>query len=194
MRTILLAALLTACADDVDAIDYGAVADFEPIAADAVAPPPRPGPAVVLELAVSAIYANAGAQLSARTAPAGLTIYFAGSTAGGGLTCPPQLGGMACVDLASPFLLGRARADATGLAAHTFTAPANVPLGATLGVQAIGVDANGQIYLSPVETITTGPVPCPRIYMPECGVDGVTYSNSCELEAGGTFFAYAGPC
>jgi hypothetical protein len=36
--------------------------------------------------------------------------------------------------------------------------------------------------------------PCPSIFVPECGSDGVTYSNACQAERRGVRIDYAGMC
>ncbi len=41
---------------------------------------------------------------------------------------------------------------------------------------------------------TCGVVMCPNIWDPVCGVDGRTYSNSCELRSSHVALAYAGEC
>jgi hypothetical protein len=38
------------------------------------------------------------------------------------------------------------------------------------------------------------PAMCPSVYMPVCGCDGVTHSNSCEANAAGTDVAAEGDC
>ncbi|MDO8641918.1 MAG: Kazal-type serine protease inhibitor family protein, partial [Nitrosarchaeum sp.] len=42
--------------------------------------------------------------------------------------------------------------------------------------------------------IPVKPVACTKEYVPICGVDGVTYNNSCKLDAAKIELAYPGEC
>jgi len=44
------------------------------------------------------------------------------------------------------------------------------------------------------DTRSDGSCVCPRIYRPVCGVDGLTYSNSCEANCAGIAIAQDGAC
>lgn len=175
----LVAALLCACAEDTS--DLSAEASIDQ------APPPA------LELSVGQLAPGYATRMTARTAPGGTRIYFAMSTRGRGQTCPPVLGGT-CLDIAAASQLGAVPANRAGYAELSLTPPRGLRNGVDVWVQAVAIDPNGRVIKSPVVAATTGAMACPAIYAPECGIDGQTYGNGCELALSGTFFDYAGPC
>jgi hypothetical protein len=66
----------------------------------------------------------------------GARVFLAGASQQGPGPCPPVLGGT-CLDLASPFLLGSAVADGTGLARIAATLPHELADGLTIYFQAV---------------------------------------------------------
>jgi hypothetical protein len=198
LATILFtAATLTACMaeDQLDPMDpaaWGGEALDEAteldaaLPADAV-PPPN------LRLAVSGIEAGQTARATVGNLPRGLTVHWAASFNGpGNGPCPPALNG-SCVGLSNPTYLGSTRSVA-GYATTQIAVPA-IPNGVTFYVQALVVDPNGRPALpSPVESRASGPVACPMIFAPVCGVNGVTYDNACIAGAEGWLVDHQGPC
>jgi hypothetical protein len=81
-----------------------------------------------------------------------------------------------------------------GYATTQIVVPA-IPQGMTFYVQALVVDPNGRpAVASPVEQRISGPVACPMIFAPVCGVNGLTYDNSCIAAAEGWLVDHQGPC
>ena len=180
----LVAALLCACAEDTTDPSADLSQDEGSIGQ---APPPR------IDLVVGQLAPGLPTRLTARTAPAGTRIYFAMSTRGPGQTCPPILGGT-CLDIAAASQLGVVPTNRQGYAELQITPPRGLRNGVDVWVQAVAIDPNGRVIKSAVIPTSTGAMACPAIYAPECGIDGITYGNGCELGLSGTFFDYAGPC
>lgn len=182
MRT-LLAALLTlaACAED------PTLHDGQDLTDEALAPP------VAVPFAVSTIIDGATARMTVAELPPGTVVQFALSTRGVGRTCPRPLA--TCLNLASPIQrLGQATAGRDGIATFTFMPPRGLADGIGFAAQAVLTDPNGRQGVTDVYEGYTGLQGCPRIYMPVCGYDNVTYGNECEANVAGWPAAYAGPC
>lgn len=115
--------------------------------------------------------------------PPGATVTFAVSDTTGVGPCPPFLQGT-CFSLVNPTIVGRATADAAGVATLERTLPAGVPSG-TYHFQALARAPGIDPFISETFTRGTGPSICSRIFFPVCGYDGVSYDNDCLAAVAG---------
>ncbi len=134
-RTSLLL-LLAACAQDPmnggTALD-GAISDetFASLPSDRLAPPGVP----VLCKPPKAVPGNPVSFTVSDANPGEIVTFVRGIGTGGRPICPPSLGGE-CTTLINPTMIGRATADASGVATLTRILPANIAVGYPLIVQA----------------------------------------------------------
>jgi hypothetical protein len=186
----LSVALLGAC------VEEGAFVEEELLAGglDEALPEDELAPPGLLEQAISQLVPGNPARATARSAPRGQRIAWVASMNARGTTCLPALGG-ACVDLGAPAtIVGSAPANVDQWATTRFTVPRNARPGSHVFFQAITIDAAGNVSKSTQYDRTVGPLACPAIFMPVCGIDGNTYGNSCEMDGAGMLLDHSGPC
>ena len=124
----------------------------------------------------------------------GAEVHLVRSAEIGSGPCPLILDGL-CLDLERPlrrFL--PTESEPGGWAYIPVRVPASVAVGRTFALQAAILDDEGA-ELTPAydATILEGGV-CFGLYEPVCGLDGVTYSNSCVAEMAGMVIDYEGSC
>lgn len=114
---------------------------------------PAPPPPGALTLAVGPIQAGGSVGLTVHGAPVGQAVHFLVGGPGPG-DCPPVLGG-ACLGISGHQVLGRAVADAAGVAVLTLVAPPRLPDGRTAWFQA-GFPVPGGAVITPPVARTSG--------------------------------------
>lgn len=131
----------------------------DPASLPSDAPPPAP-----MWLSVSDVTPGQPFTMRISGAPANASVGVAASLRGTvtpPAACPPALQGL-CLDLASPTLLATGRSDAAGAATLTARAPAGLPVGATVSLQAAAA-AGAASRVGNVTAATVLDPACPQI-------------------------------
>lgn len=183
MRALLLLAwALTACQPlDGEASDRSS---------DPFARPPPAGP----DLYLGWMSPGASTGLTVTGISAGDEVHLARSDASGPGPCWDVLDGL-CLDLAGavrrfPVTYG----ESGGWAYVPVRVPPSVAVRRPVSLQAVIFTDEGPALTPAYDTTIEEPGGCIALWEPVCGLNGVTYSNTCDAAMAGMVIDYDGPC
>lgn len=108
--------------------------------------------------------------------------------------CPLVLDGL-CLDLDTPIQRFPATiAEPGGWAYVTVRVPSSVDIGRVFALQAAILTSTGAELTPAYTTSIEDAGACISLYEPVCGLNGITYSNSCIADMAGMVIDYEGPC